>query len=116
MTQQLLLAKKVSSALGLVPTWPNLRTIEIALVFEAADSSVSLKEAADRIVECGRVFMQRPPRELLRYWPINRFWFEDAKWKEIALPCRLHPNSGLTPNGSCYMCYAEKYQSGCRIA
>lgn len=116
MTDQLRLAKKVSSALGMVPTWPNLRTIEIALVFCSADQNVSLAEAADHIIECGRAFNERPPRELLRYWPINRFWFEDAKWKEITLPCRAHPNSGLAPNGSCYMCYAEKYQSSCEVA
>ena len=62
MTEQLKLAKHVASILGLPPTWPNLRTIEIALICETAFSSISLAEAADVLISCARDFRVTEPR------------------------------------------------------
>lgn len=30
--------------------------------------------------------------------------------------CELHPHSGRTQSGSCWGCYADKYESACRPA
>lgn len=123
MTDQLRLANHIARKLGLPPTWPNLRTIEIALIFQAAQGSSSLQEAADLIVDCGRVFLALSPGKqklagLARYWPLNRFWFEDAIWLEFVpmLPCRRHPDYGRTVSGGCWGCYEEQTrgQGGCR--
>lgn len=81
MTQQLQLATKIARTLGLPPTWPNLRTIEIALISETAFSSIALQEAADLLIQCARTF-RATERHMLRYFPINRFWFEDGVWRE----------------------------------
>ena len=86
MTEQLKLANDVARKLGLPPTWPNLRTIEIALIFEMAQSGTSLHQAAETIIDCAWQFVRLRPRQLkdlglTRYWPLNRFWFEDAIWQ-----------------------------------
>jgi hypothetical protein len=92
MTEQLKLATQVANKLGLPPTWPNLRTIEIALIFEHADRNrESLGEAAEIIVECARQFYALPSHRLKklrleRYWPLNRFWFEDGIWQMFLPP------------------------------
>lgn len=90
MTEQLRLAKHVASMIGLPPTWPNLRTIEIVLIFQSADRNCSLQEAAEIIIGCAREFVMLPSHRLKslrleRYWPLNRFWFEDAIW-QIFMP------------------------------
>jgi uncharacterized protein YdaU (DUF1376 family) len=43
---------------------------------------------------------------------IDRFWFEDAKYKAWAdqRQCTKHPESGLTVTGSCWACYSEKHR------
>jgi hypothetical protein len=82
MTEQLELATKIAKTLGLPPTWPNLRTIEIALICETAFSSISLREAAELIVACAKNFRVVPKDyRMIRYLPINRFWFEDSIWR-----------------------------------
>jgi hypothetical protein len=87
MNEQLRLATHVARTVGLPPTWPNLRTIEIALIFEHADQNrASLDDAAEVIIACAREFLSLSPHHLqrmglLRYWPLNRFWFEDAIWQ-----------------------------------
>ena len=52
---------------------------------------------------------------------INRWWFEDAKWKQalkgpIKRDCDKHPNAGFTDWGECWGCYGERYRSGCAPA
>jgi len=90
MTEQLQLATQIAKTLGLPPSWPNLRTIEIALIFHAAQSDTSLQETAQTIIGCAREFYRLSPAKLKtlgieRYWPLNRFWFEDAIW-QVFLP------------------------------
>jgi len=89
-TERLQLATRVAKSLRMVPTWPNLRTIEIALSSEAEVSGVSLKEAAELIIECGRHQTSAPAyrcpaeweaRQAFRENTIDRFWFEDARWR-----------------------------------
>src|ERR1035437_4415646 len=58
MTEQLKLAHKIANTIGLPPTWPKLRTIEIALIFQAAESETSLREAADTIIGCAWHFIR----------------------------------------------------------
>jgi hypothetical protein len=83
MTKPLQLAVEVARSLGMPETWPNLRTIEMALACETAFSSIGLEEAAELIVACAKNFRVQPnDYRMIRYLPINRFWFEDSIWRE----------------------------------
>jgi len=82
MTEQLQAALRIAEHLGLPKTFPNLRTIEAAIESEAESSAISIDEAEDVIVAAtadARKFgvsgSGRVPR-------INRFFFEDALWRE----------------------------------
>lgn len=84
------LAAEIARQLGMVPTWPNVQTIRLAIESEAEFSSVSIAEAAAVIVEAARErstgSMYRPAanweeREFYRENSVDRFWFEDARWR-----------------------------------
>lgn len=80
----------MARALGLVPTWPNLQTIRLAIESEAELSSISLAEAADVLIRAGKEWthcgvLHCPSdwekREGARLNTVDRFWFEDARWR-----------------------------------
>lgn len=84
------LAVAIAQQVGMVPTWPNLQTIRLALEFESSDSEVSLAQAAALIVtaatEVSPLASYSCPsaweiRQATRKNTIDRFWFEDARWR-----------------------------------
>lgn len=84
------LAARVARELGLVPTWPTLQTIRLAIESEAALSSVSLNKAAELLVRAGKEWTSCSifhcpsdweKREISRLNTVDRFWFEDARWR-----------------------------------
>jgi hypothetical protein len=84
------LAAKVARELGLVPTWPNLQTIRLALESEAKFCQVTVAEVAEMIVRAGNEWTTGPQytcpaewekREISRINTVDRFWFEDARWR-----------------------------------
>lgn len=88
--KSLVLAAQVARQLGMVPTWPNVQTIRLAIESEAELSSASLAAAADVIVKAAKeqsLFSPYVPpskwqeRELFRENSVDRFWFEDARWR-----------------------------------
>jgi hypothetical protein len=91
MTKRMQAALRIARSVGLPATWPNLRTIEAALVCESEFSSISLPEAAEAILKAAREQTHRPAyriaadweaREIFRLNVIDRFWFEDGRWRE----------------------------------
>jgi len=74
MTAELRAAVGIAAALGMVATWPNLRTIEAAVKAEARWSGREPEEAAGLIL---RAVLEDRRRQL-----ITRFYFEDARWRE----------------------------------
>jgi hypothetical protein len=84
------LAAKVADELGLVPTWPNLQTIRLAIESEAKLSRAALAEVVEMFVRAGNEWTGGPrysplsdweQRELSRLNSVDRFWFEDARWR-----------------------------------
>ncbi len=84
------LAAKVARELGLVPTWPNLQTIRLAIESEARLFCVANSVIAELLISAGKERSSgpeyRPPsewekRHLFRVNVIDRFWFEDARWR-----------------------------------
>jgi hypothetical protein len=84
------LAAKVARELGLVPTWPNLQTIRLAIESEAALSNAARAQAAEMLIRAGKEWSPGPRyscpsewerRELFRLNTVDRFWFEDARWR-----------------------------------
>jgi hypothetical protein len=83
------LAADLAREVGMVPTWPNVQTIRLAIEAEAAYSEVSVSQAAALIVAAALNFMvfdasnySWQAATLLRKSNIvNRFWFEDALWR-----------------------------------
>ena len=76
----------------MVPTGANVKTIQLAIEFEAEDSGVSVQQAAALIVSAAlEITIVDPQRysfqaaALLRKSNmVNRFWFEDALWRHKA--------------------------------
>ncbi len=88
----LALAAQIARQLGMVPTWPNVQTIRLALESEAAHSEVSMSQAAALIVTAAQEITPAPgnsytppteweKRQTARKNDIDRFWFEDARWR-----------------------------------
>lgn len=86
----LVLAADIARRLGMVPTWPNVQTIRLAIESEAELSGVSVVEAAAVIVEAAKEPSRFSPlvppsewqrREVFRENSVDRFWFEDARWR-----------------------------------
>lgn len=84
------LAARLALRVGMVRTWPNIETIRLAIESEALMSGVSLDEAADVILKAAQegtpIPWHRPPsdwvvRTISRQNDIDRFWFEDARWR-----------------------------------
>ena len=84
------LAAHIACQLGIVRTWPNLQTIRLAIESEAAASGVPIDAAADVIVRAAREQTRLPQytfaaewvrRETYRENSVDRFWFEDARWR-----------------------------------
>lgn len=86
------LAAKVARELGLVPTWPNLQTIRLAIESVADYFQAPISEVAAMLVRAATE--GTPPfggpyhcqsdwekREAYRLNSVDRFWFEDARWR-----------------------------------
>lgn len=76
----------------MVPTWANVQTIRLALESEAAHSQIDAKQAAALIVTAAQEITPAPgglyspvseweKRQSQRKNDIDRFWFEDARWR-----------------------------------
>lgn len=86
----LVLAAKMALRLGMVDTWPNLQTIRKAIESESRFSGISVVEACELILLCAfyvvRLPLYRVPfgwemREVARANTVDRFWFEDSRWR-----------------------------------
>jgi len=85
----LVLAADLARQIGMVATWPNVQTIRLAIESESHYSDVSLNQAAALIVCAANDYTVVDPQQysfqaaaLLRKSNIvNRFWFEDARWR-----------------------------------
>ncbi|HXM64457.1 MAG TPA: hypothetical protein VN950_26590 [Terriglobales bacterium] len=88
------LAIKLASVLtrkaGLVSTWPNIQTVRLAIESESGYSRVSLTEAANVILAAALERSHLPQYACPSQWErfeayrennVNRFWFEDARWR-----------------------------------
>jgi hypothetical protein len=89
------LAIKLASVLtrkaGLVSTWSNIQTVRIAIESEAGYSGTSLPDAANVILAAAQELTTTsgydftPDWERRNYYRLNtidRFWFEDARWRD----------------------------------
>ena len=85
------LAAAVARQLGIVPTWPNVQTIRLAIESEAQLSSAALEDVAAMLVLAGKEWTRGPQyscpsqweqREISRLNLVDRFWFEDARWRD----------------------------------
>jgi hypothetical protein len=84
------LAADVARQLGIVRSGANVRMIQLAIKSEADFSGVPAIEAASVIVRAAREWSRRPEysclasweeREMARENTVDRFWFEDARWR-----------------------------------
>ena len=91
----LALAAQIARQLGMVPTWPNVQTIRLAFEAEAAHSEISVSQAVALIVTAAQEISPTPggfhapaseweKRQAQRKNDIDRFWFEDARWRTKA--------------------------------
>ena len=73
----------------MVPTGANVKTIQLAIEFEAEDSGVSVQQAAALIVSAALEFTIVHAEDysfqaaalLRKSNMVDRFWFEDARWR-----------------------------------
>lgn len=90
--RNLALAASIARAVGMVPTWPNVQTIRLAVESEAVHSGIAERQAAALIVTAAQEISPAsggglvPPskweqRQAFRKNDIDRFWFEDARWR-----------------------------------
>lgn len=84
------LAAEVARRVGLPATWPNVNTIQAAIELEADACGVPAEEAAEMLVSAATESTRGPVydcpsdwerRLLVRDNEVNRFWFEDARWR-----------------------------------
>lgn len=92
-TEGLKLAAEIARQVRMIRTWPNLQTIRAALESEAELLGIDLRQTAELIVECAKQptrgrYITCPPeweaREVFRANNVDRFWFEDARWRTKA--------------------------------
>jgi len=85
------LAASVARQLGIVETWPNVQTIRLAIESEAALSGVAPQDVVEMLVRAGKEWTSQPryscsseweKRDIFRQNTVDRFWFEDARWRE----------------------------------
>lgn len=74
MSEAMQAAVRLTQTLGLVPTFRNLYIREAAIKAESSYASISVQEAADRIIKEGKLALEMG--ESLDY-----FWFEDCCWR-----------------------------------
>lgn len=96
MTEAKAAACRLVKCLGLVPTFRNLHVIELAIEAESAFASISIPEAADRIIECARVY-----RDELHQC-LNYFWFEDCCWRQPKLTFKHQDELRMREKASWY--------------
>ena len=86
----LVLAAALARQVGLPETWPNVQTIKLAIQSEAAFSGISIEKSADLILEAAKERTrcdvlscpsQWETREIFRENTVDRFWFEDGRWR-----------------------------------
>lgn len=88
----LTLAAELARKVGMVPTWPNVQTIRLAIESEAEHSEISLAHAAALIVQAALERSFDPQAgivcrsswehfQLAKKNAVDRFWFEDARWR-----------------------------------
>jgi hypothetical protein len=91
MSDALQLAANVARRIGMVRTWPNLQTIRLAIEGEAEFSGIATEDAAELLLRCAAERTYRPEhtcptdwivREMSRLNSIDRFWFEDCRWRD----------------------------------
>jgi hypothetical protein len=84
------LAADLARQVGMVRTWPNLQTIRLAIEGEADFCGITLHQSAALIMAAagewtrGRYLTCAPAweeREVYRANTIDRFWFEDSRWR-----------------------------------
>lgn len=105
----LVLAAKIAHQVGMVPTWPNVQTIRLAIESEAEQLKLSVVETAEMIVAAAKERTSRQGyscpssweiREMAKLNTINRFWFEDALWRGkrafAAMEVRLCQERGIS--------------------
>jgi hypothetical protein len=78
MTEAMQAALQLVKCLGLVPSFRNLHIIELAISAESNFSSISIPEAAERIIKMARI-------DLTRGESLDYFWFEDCRWRHARL-------------------------------
>jgi hypothetical protein len=87
--KSLTLAAEVARQVGMVPTWPNVQTIRLAIESEARYSELSISQSAALIVSaandftivCAEDYNFQAATLLRKSNVVNRFWFEDALWR-----------------------------------
>ena len=85
------LAAQLAAQIGMVRSWPNLQTIRLAIECEAEYSCVSHEDAADLIRRAAqqesyagggyRCLSSWESAEIARLNSVDRFWFEDMRWR-----------------------------------
>jgi DnaA N-terminal domain len=84
------LAAQMALRLGMTRTWANVQTIRLAIESEASFSSVTHAEAAAIMLKAAREMTRQPLydcptqwecREIARANTVDRFWFEDVRWR-----------------------------------
>lgn len=84
------LAAKVARELGLVPTWPTLQIVRLAIESESRRFGVQVREIAELFIRAGNEYTELPRfscppewrrRMVSRANTVDRFWFEDARWR-----------------------------------
>ena len=86
----LTLAAELARQVGMPRTWPNVQTIRLAIESEADHSGITVNQAATVIAMAAQEWTARSGysflpsweiREIVRVNTIDRFWFEDARWR-----------------------------------
>lgn len=83
-------ALKILRLVGLPRSWPTVKAVELAIEAEASFSGVSVEEAAQVISKAACEYTRAPlysvpanweTRDIFRLNLVDRFWFEDARWR-----------------------------------
>jgi hypothetical protein len=84
------LAKKLAVRIYLPASWPNVNTIAAAIELVVMHANVTAEQAAELLFACARERTPRPQyrppaqweeREISRVNTVDRFWFEDCRWR-----------------------------------
>ncbi len=116
MKASLKFATEIARRVGMVPTWPNVQTIRLAIESEAELSGVSIMIAA---IVIERAAKERSSAgngltcasswehfQVFRENNIDRFWFEDARWRtkfayaEFSEHLRAKKNTAMPEDGA----------------